>query len=410
MSHLKAEKVSKINGLRSKRILIISDRIAPFYVGGYETLLRKYIQILKKEYSITLATSYNDKNKFNYDSLSEQDINLLDGVNLVGFSKLASHTSKNGDHAILSILFYIIELRKHKKALTNFDLVILNSIPYFGNASLLKYFYKLNIKTVVLFHEAWYNYPVGFFNVFKKYIIRFTLKNIINNQKIIAVSKPTVKSLIENYSANPLNVKLVPIGIDPDERIGLSVIERPIDIIFIGRIVQIKHIRDILDVVYLISKRGIDINAVIAGKGPFLGSLMEYTKSKGLNNLVKFPGYVSEEEKKNLLSKSKIFVMPSEREGFSIITLEAMSQGAIPIVAKPKEEELFGISQYLVKDINGLYYNFGNLNEMVNQIMDVLQNPSKYEEMRKKAELTAKSYAWNEIEPILLNTIKNLLA
>lgn len=60
----------------------------------------------------------------------------------------------------------------------------------------------------------------------------------------------------------------------------------------------------------------------------------------GASSNIEYKGYISEEEKKRLFQKAKVFALPSLNEGVGIVALEAASYGADVVITKlggPKE-------------------------------------------------------------------------
>lgn len=71
---------------------------------------------------------------------------------------------------------------------------------------------------------------------------------------------------------------------------------------------------------------------IIAGDGPEKESLKSLTNELGLNNKVKFLGWVKEEEKSSLLLNTDLFLLPSKEDSFGMGYIEAMSY-SIPCIA-----------------------------------------------------------------------------
>jgi glycosyltransferase involved in cell wall biosynthesis len=84
----------------------------------------------------------------------------------------------------------------------------------------------------------------------------------------------------------------------------------------------------------------------IIGDGPERDALEQLAKDLGIRDIVTFTGFVSEVEKRRLLSHSDLFVFPSAwpLEGFGMTTIEAMALG-IPVVSSG-----FGPQAEIVKD------------------------------------------------------------
>lgn len=65
----------------------------------------------------------------------------------------------------------------------------------------------------------------------------------------------------------------------------------------------------------------------IAGDGDLRHELERLTRARGLEQYVRFWGYVAEEQKEALLRRSRCLALPSRGEGFGLVYLEAMRLG-----------------------------------------------------------------------------------
>ncbi|MGH9426331.1 MAG: glycosyltransferase family 4 protein, partial [Terriglobia bacterium] len=74
------------------------------------------------------------------------------------------------------------------------------------------------------------------------------------------------------------------------------------------------------------------VQYVVAGKGDDVPRLQSLARELGVANSVKFLGYVPDKELPALYSEADLFVMPSWKEGFGIVFLEALACG-VPVVA-----------------------------------------------------------------------------
>ncbi len=70
----------------------------------------------------------------------------------------------------------------------------------------------------------------------------------------------------------------------------------------------------------------------IAGTGDDLENMKDLVKALNAKGFVKFLGFVSEEEKLNLLAKTKALIFPVRKEDFGIVPVEANAAGA-PVIA-----------------------------------------------------------------------------
>jgi phosphatidylinositol alpha-mannosyltransferase len=101
------------------------------------------------------------------------------------------------------------------------------------------------------------------------------------------------------------------------------------NIVFVGRLVERKGAKYLIKAFSLILKNHPTMNLLIAGDGPDKLSLMNQAKQLGIADKVSFLGFISEQEKSQLLSTARIACFPSlYGESFGIVLIEAMAAGA----------------------------------------------------------------------------------
>ena len=391
--------------LEKKRIAIVNERIYPYYQGGAEKVVYDYAKILAQVYDVTVFTSFDQ-------GMAKE---RLSNVEFTYVSNKVKQNNKYGNHSMLGILSFSNGATLHRQKIQNFDLVILDSIHYFYPLLFLKFLRKRNGKVVTIFHEAWYEYrkskavsPIVsyFMGIFIKRLIR-------SSDKIISISDPTTKSLINNYSAEKNDVITIPLGIDymsiMNKHLPKNTLDRKYDLVFVGRFAAIKRVGDIVKAVSLLTKSGMKLEVALIGDGPVRGLLEKEIENLDLRDSFHVKGFLSEDQKYRILADSKIFILPSEREGFSLATLEAMAMGCVPIVSQPHFREVFGVSDFVKDQFNGIYYNIGNISELVNSIISLFKSPNRMIDMSTQAKETAKLYSNEIMKEKLLKTVGTLL-
>ncbi|MGD0454120.1 MAG: glycosyltransferase family 4 protein [Solirubrobacteraceae bacterium] len=150
---------------------------------------------------------------------------------------------------------------------------------------------------------------------------------------VIAVSAYTA-SLIAATGASPMNLRLIPPGVDLPCDPGALPTERPT----VLTTAQLKHSYKGHDVLIRalagVRARVPDVEWVVIGEGPLRASLEQLASSCGLAGAARFLGEVTDEERDCWLRRADVFAMPSRLagEGFGIVYLEASAYGK-PIVA-----------------------------------------------------------------------------
>jgi len=392
--------------LTKRKIAIIAERIFPFYDGGSERVMSDYAILLSKNYNVTVFTSL-DKN-FSHE----------DSGDLI-YERIAPkfrYTNRKGSHSIIGILFFSLFLVWNAKKVSNYDLVLLDSIHYFYPSIFLNEIKRKNHRIATVFHEAWYNYRKSKnFPILLSLGYGILIKRLLKySDLVISVSEPTTNSLINNYHIKTTQIRTIPLSIDIDYgKFTIKPIDhREYDIVFIGRFAEIKRIGDLITAIHmLINKhtRYKNIRVILIGDGPQRSELEKKILEYHLSDNFSMPGYVNEDEKHRILNNSKIFVLPSEREGFSIATLEAMAFGCVPIVSKPQYDELFGVSHFVKDQVNGLYYDVGNIEQLAKRISELLENSELLHKLSENAIECSKQYSRAIMQQRINNVVEELL-
>lgn len=93
-------------------------------------------------------------------------------------------------------------------------------------------------------------------------------------------------------------------------------------ILSLGRLVATKGLEYMIE-----AMRDVDCGLIVCGKGPEEKNIQRAVDKFDLHDKVEIRGYVSDEEKADLIDSCKMFVMPSLFESFGLAALEVMSHG-----------------------------------------------------------------------------------
>lgn len=110
-------------------------------------------------------------------------------------------------------------------------------------------------------------------------------------------------------------------------------IRPPKIILFMGELGQRKGVYDLLDALHRLDIKKGHVQVWLCGDGE-----MEIVRKKiselGLSHIAKAPGWISGQEKENLLHNAYLYVMPSYFEGLPVSILEALAN-ATPVISTP---------------------------------------------------------------------------
>ena len=162
---------------------------------------------------------------------------------------------------------------------------------------------------------------------------------------LLADSEATRNDLVTKYGARPEKITVVYPGVDE----ALVPARDPVDIevakaclgitgdyfLYLGTLQPRKNLIRLIAAFAGLEHqtRGPELTLVLAGKrGRFYSDLLAGVQRLGLEERVRFPGYVSDEDKAVLLSGALALVFPSLYEGFGLPVLEAQACGC-PVIA-----------------------------------------------------------------------------
>lgn len=126
-----------------------------------------------------------------------------------------------------------------------------------------------------------------------------------------------------------------------------------------------------------------DVPLKIGGTGDHLEQMQELVKNMNKKGLIKFLGYISDEEKINLLSRCRALIFPVRNEDFGIIPVEANAAGT-PVIAYREGGVLETISENNPK--TGIFfekYDAETLAEVIKKFKDSSYDPDN---CRKQAD------------------------
>jgi glycosyltransferase involved in cell wall biosynthesis len=104
---------------------------------------------------------------------------------------------------------------------------------------------------------------------------------------------------------------------------------RPV-LVSIGRLSPEKGHADLVEALRLVSARGRQVSAVLAGDGPSRADIERRVRDAGLSASIHLPGYVKEPAR--LLQDADLMVLPSHTEGLPNAALESLAM-EVPVLA-----------------------------------------------------------------------------
>src|SRR6478609_4707697 len=124
-----------------------------------------------------------------------------------------------------------------------------------------------------------------------------------------------------------------PAGSPAASRVPATGDDRPVRIVFLGRLVERKGPRELLAAAAAMPATR-PWTLTLAGRGPLLDELRERARAAGIADRVDFPGFVAEEDKAALLAGADVVALPSTGgESFGMSVVEALADAGGVVLA-----------------------------------------------------------------------------
>ncbi len=185
------------------------------------------------------------------------------------------------------------------------------------------------------------------------------------------------------------NVGIIPSGIDIKYIDGIKSGEgKNNTIVYAGRLVPQKNV-DVLIRAFG-SVRGAELH--IIGEGVERNQLEKLAHSLNLKNVKFIRPYKNHEDLIRHIKESAILVLPSKRENFGIVPLEAMRCGTAVI-----STETEGPMDYIKNGANGFLTEIGNVPELAKKMQLLLDDRNLRGRIESNGRKTAESFDWDVI-------------
>lgn len=363
------------------KIAYIYDAVYPWVKGGAE---KRIYELARR-----LASKGYDIHWYGvgwwWPEKGQKDIEM-DGIKFHGVCRPIE--LYDGDRRSIKEAIYFAWKLFFKLRGEKFDIIDCQGFPFFScyTAKFNSLFSKSTL--IITLHEVWNNYwyeylgIAGFFGKLTEKIMVYLSNNIIT------VSEKTKKDL-KGLKQGEESV-VIPNGIDLEEIGQITPAVDKSDIIFVGRLLKEKNTELLIKSIVRVKKSFPQIKCFIIGEGPEKPYLEELTVKLGLNKNVEFLGFMK--DYKDLIShmkSSQVLVLPSKREGFGMVVLEANACGIPAVVINHP----MNAAKDLIRDKNGF------IAEMSEKSLaeKIIKGINSKEEMKSSCKEFAKRYDWNKI-------------
>lgn len=353
-----------------KKIALISTsfNISSFSKGGMHIIYRIMSKFISLGYEIDVYCNYSDLGNHTGINIKliEQTVNVCEYDNIDNFHSGIKELVKNKDYKF--VLFSDI--------ITDFGVSIIHSHSFSsrkkGKNPILQFLLYDLLKSKRISYEK-------------------SIKKFKTFPKVIVFSNSCKQDLNQNLGIPEGNIKVIYPGIDTSERMPLKK-ERSCCLTFGLSATSLKNKGGFIFFKALnrLKKQGYKFKAKVIyphyKKDFFVKLLLKFYR---INDCIEFLGL--QEDMEDFYNSIDCLVMPSLREGFGLVTLEAMSKGKVVIVSDNS-----GAADIIEDEINGLLFSLKNnsYKNLSEKMIKAIKNPELAKICSQNAFETAKSHNW----------------
>lgn len=121
-------------------------------------------------------------------------------------------------------------------------------------------------------------------------------------------------------------------------------------VVFAGRHIPEKRVPAIVPAIARLRERMPELRAVIFGDGPERGAVREAVRRAGLEEVIDVPGFVSSEVVDDAIGRATCLLLPSRREGYGLVVVEAAAHGTPSVVVAGEDNAAVELVQ---SEVNG---------------------------------------------------------
>ncbi|PZG15822.1 glycosyl transferase family 1 [Micromonospora craterilacus] len=204
--------------------------------------------------------------------------------------------------------------------------------------------------------------------------------------RYVTVSEAS-RSELTTLGVDAKRIDVVPNGTSPVTGRALPRTSHP-SLLVLGRLVPHKRVEIALRTVAELATELPDLELVVAGQGWWEEPLRELSGSLGITDRIRFAGFVSEEEKHDLLCSAWLALTPSLKEGWGLTIVEAAARST-PTVAF---RYAGGVAEAMVDTQTGLLVD--DEREFTTVVRELLADDVRRKAMGEAALAHAARFTW----------------
>lgn len=242
----------------------------------------------------------------------------------------------------------------------------------------------------------------GIHNDMQRYIHQMEWRLTFESWQVIVNSHHMHAELQRLFALPDDKMVIIPNGVDADEFDfsfdpltirGEFAAQHEQIVLYVGRMVMEKGVQVLLDAAPAVLTQCPGTRFIIVGTGYYLDYCKRKTHELGIEQSVKFLGYISDNELRQLYKIADVVCIPSLYEPFGIVALESMAASA-PVVSS----DTGGLSDFVEHMVTGITTYTGDAGSLAWGLLQVLRNKELATRLKENAYDRVKQiYNWKII-------------
>jgi len=367
---------------------MISELFMPYVKGGVERRNWEIARRLARNHEVHVFTMRPPN------TLAEE---IIEGVSVHRTSCVDRLYDTKGRRRVRPALEFALGLfRRLGRERRRFDVVDCSAFPFFPCYPARSFSKRQGAPLIVTFHEVWGGYWREYFgNRVMAEAGRIVERSVARlPDLIVSVSRLTSKRLVNDLGVDPKRIVHVPNGVDLSVFDARACIKDPDMVLFVGRLVPSKRVDLAVRALARVREVYPRVKLHIVGDGPELSSLKSLVEGLGLSGNVSLLGTLpTYKEVADRMMRSRLFVMPSTREGFGMVVLESMAASTPVIVAKYEANAALELVDH---EHTGFVVEPDSPDAIAEAIMRLLGDEELYRRLALNGRVLAESLTWDE--------------
>lgn len=254
-----------------------------------------------------------------------------------------------------------------------------------------------------LTREIWFYHTRFPMNVIG-YIMEPLMLRLHRKSPTITVSNSTKQDLV-NWGFNENKVVVFPEGLNFKawKKEDLKPKEKKFTCLYLGRFAKYKGVEDAIKAFAQFHQKDAQAQLWLVGKvnPKYKAKLQSLIEAYGVNESVIFHGFVSEEKKLELMSRSHCIMVPSQREGWGLIVTESNAVGTMAVVYDSP-----GLRDSVRHGETGLLTQQKTPEALYQELMKLKKDPSLQQTLAKNAHEWSQEFHWDNTGKAALKFFK----